>query len=299
MTMALRALNRSSASGVGPALPRSVAAALATLVLVASAWGVERFPPPDFGPGYSFPASSQTAPRAGWMAWLDMAVLLGALVMAALIAHRWRSRRMMLWLTVFSLLYFGFYRKGCVCPIGAIQNVSQAIFDPTHATPFVVLFFFTAPLAFALLVGRVFCGGVCPLGAMQDLALIREVRVPRRLEDGLGLLRHFYLGAAVLFAATGAGYLICRYDPFVSFFRFSGRFHIWVWSAAILGLSTFIGRPYCRFLCPYGAVLGLLSRFSWKRVTIAPDRCVVCSLCRDACPFGAIRPAEEEEEAAR
>jgi polyferredoxin len=68
---------------------------------------------------------------------------------------------------------------------------------------------------------------------------------------------------------------------------------------AVLVLSTFIGRPYCRFLCPYGVLLGWLSRLSWSGVTITPDECVVCRLCEDACPFGAIEPAnavKEDEE---
>jgi len=51
----------------------------------------------------------------------------------------------------------------------------------------------------------------------------------------------------------------------------------------------FIGRPYCRFLCPYGVVLRLLARGSWKKVKIAPDKCINCRLCERSCPFGAIQ----------
>ena len=50
----------------------------------------------------------------------------------------------------------------------------------------------------------------------------------------------------------------------------------------------FIGRPYCRYLCPYGALLAILSRFSWHGVTITPDEELDCGLCIDACPFGSI-----------
>ena len=73
--------------------------------------------------------------------------------------------------------------------------------------------------------------------------LLKPLRVPRWLDQALGLLRYFYLGLAVLFAAMGAAYVICRYDPFVSFFRMSARFEIWIWSGAVLGLSLFVGRP--------------------------------------------------------
>ncbi|HUT26126.1 MAG TPA: 4Fe-4S binding protein [Sumerlaeia bacterium] len=277
-------------------LLRACLVLLCLLPAIAST-GVEYFsPPPDLGEGYTYPESYQAEPRAGWLAWVDTFALTVALTLAALIALRWRRRRAMVWLSVASLLYFGFYRKGCVCPIGAIQNVARALFDTTYVLPWVVLAFFAFPLLFALLFGRVFCSGVCPFGALQDLALLKPVRVPRWLDEGLSLLRYFYLGLAVFLAAMGAGYFICRYDPFVSFFRMSGRFHIWVWSGAVVLLSFFVGRPYCRYLCPYGALLGMLSRFAVKRATITPDRCVACGLCADACPFGAIREGEEDAQ---
>ena len=117
----------------------------------------------------------------------------------------------------------------------------------------------------------------------------------------MSYLRYVYMGLAIFFATMGAGYLICKYDPFVGFFRMAARFDIWVWSIAILLTSLVIGRPYCRYLCPYGALLGIVSRFSLWRVTVTPDRCIVCGLCREACPYGAIReadviPGQEETE---
>ena len=220
---------------------------------------------------------------------MDAAVLLAALGLASyLVLHR-RSRKAIFVLMLSSLVYFGFWRNGCVCPIGSIQNVVLSIFDPEYAIPAAVLIFFLAPLVFTLFFGRTFCAAVCPLGAVQDLVLLRPVAIPGWLESGLRLFAYVYLGLAVLFAATGSAFLICRYDPFVSFFRVTGNAGILVLGVCFLLVGIFVGRPYCRFICPYGSILRQLSRLSRWRVTITPDECVKCRLCEDSCPFGAIR----------
>ena len=131
----------------------------------------------------------------------------------AYLVHTKRRRLYVFLLMLCSLIYFGFYRKGCVCAIGAIQNVSLGFFDASYAIPLSVLAFFLLPLVFTLFFGRVFCGGVCPLGAIQDLFLIKPIPVPFWLRQALSLLAYLYLGAAVLFAAMGSAFIICEYDP--------------------------------------------------------------------------------------
>ena len=261
--------------------------ALALLVCT-GAWAAQRFPPPEFESDYHMPTMTEPGPRPAWQEAADVGVMFAALCVAAWLALRKRSRRGIAWLSVFSLAYFGFYRGGCVCPIGAIQDVTLAIWDSTYALPFTVALLFALPLLFALLFGRVFCGGVCPLGAIQDVVLIKPLPLPKWLEEGLRVLPFVYLGAAVLFAATDTMFIICRYDPFVSFFRLSGPLHLLILGGCFLFVSAFVGRPYCRFVCPYGALLSLFSRWTWRRLSTTPDECVVCSLCEDACPFGAI-----------
>ncbi|MEP0842087.1 MAG: 4Fe-4S binding protein [Phycisphaerae bacterium] len=245
----------------------------------------------DIGGGYVTPPVQNPAPRAGWWAAVDLAALAVALGAAGWIVLARRSRRWLAVLTIACLAYFGFYREGCVCPIGAIQNVAVALTDPAYAVPWVVLAFFFLPLIVALLFGRVFCGGVCPLGGIQDLVLLRPVNVPRRLDQALGLLKYVYLVLAVGFAvrpAASRDFIICRFDPFVGFFRMAGPGYMLMIGGALLVLGMFVGRAYCRYLCPYGALLALLSRLSWRGVTITPDKELDCGLCSEACPFGAI-----------
>lgn len=258
------------------------------LLLAAPGLAAERFPPPEFETEYAMPPTHVESGEAATWETIDTVALAAALGLAAWLSLVRRSRRGLVWLGIASLAYFGFWREGCVCAIGATQNVALALFDPAYTLPLPVLLFFFLPLLFALLGGRSFCGAVCPLGAIQDVVLVRPVRVPTGLDHALRLLPHVYLGLAVLLAATGAAFIICEYDPFVAFFRLSGSFNMLVLGGSLLVVGAFVGRPYCRYLCPYGVLLSLTSRLSRSRVRITPDRCVQCRLCEDSCPFGAI-----------
>ena len=287
-------------------------AILVVLFLSAVATGQQRFSvPTEFDTGYEKPSTDFPSAQPDVMQYVDIAALAVALGASAFLALRLRSRRGLFVLMLLSLVYFGFWRGGCVCPIGAIQNVTLAIFDSGYTVPLAILVFFMLPLVFTLLFGRSFCAAVCPLGAVQDVVLIRPVKVPSWLAQALELLAYAYLGLAVLLAATGSAFIICQYDPFVSLFRLIpvgrwaeslarkempggtfgivGRTDLLILLGSFLIISAFVGRPYCRFLCPYSVILRLLSRVSRWRVTITPDECIQCRLCEDSCPFGAIQ----------
>jgi formate hydrogenlyase subunit 6/NADH:ubiquinone oxidoreductase subunit I len=256
---------------------------------------VERFPKPDFKSGYVRPVPTAPEPRALGYEYLDVLVLLGALSLASYFALKTRSRKHIFLLMVFSLIYFGYWREGCVCSIGSIQNMTIALFDSSYAIPLVVVAFFVFPLLFTLFFGRTFCAAVCPLGAIQDVVVMKHSKVPRWLSEVLGLFPYIYLGLAILFAANGAGFIICQYDPFVGFFRFGAEFNMVVFGASLLILGTVVARPYCRFLCPYGVLLKWMSRLSKKHVSITPTECTNCRLCEASCPFDAIDKPDEAE----
>ncbi|MBN2293790.1 MAG: 4Fe-4S binding protein [Pirellulales bacterium] len=270
--------------------------AIVLLAMIAgSAYGVERFPPPDFS-DHQLPAGHTPERTTVWYYMhtagviFDIAMLTAMLAGATYFAHFRRSRRGLFVLAIVALAYFGFWREGCICAIGSIQNVSLALFDPDYAIPLLAVAFFVLPLVFTLFVGRTFCAAVCPLGAIQELVAVRSVKVPAWLDQTLGLFRYIYLGLGVALAATGTAFVICRYDPFVGFFRMSAGIDMLVFGGALILLGVFVGRPYCRYLCPYGAILSPLARLSKFRVRVTPDDCIGCRLCEDVCPYGAIRP---------
>lgn len=262
-------------------------------------FAINRFPKPEFESGHVQPETVTPAPRALIFEYIDVFVLIAALSFITWLILKKRSRKGVFWMSVFTILYFGLYRQGCVCSVGSIQNVSLAFFKDNYSIPVTALLFFVIPLLYTLFFGRTFCAGVCPLGAIQDIFAFRPMPIKAWLEKVLGIIPFMYLALAVLYSATGTDFVICRYDPFVGFYRQEATFFMFMLGTMFLLIGVFIARPYCRFLCPYGALLNLVSRFSFWHMTITPAKCINCKLCESSCPFGAINmpaPVKEKEK---
>jgi len=256
--------------------------------MILNIFAIQRFPKPEFEHGYKVPTTQLPISRSIAFEYMDVFVLLATLSLVTWFVHKKRSRKGVLVMTLFSMIYFGFYRKGCVCSVGSIQNITLGLFHNNYQVPVPVIAFFMLPLIFTLFYGRTFCAGVCPLGAIQDIVAIRPMKIKNWIQTTLGIFPFIYLGLGILYAATGTDFIICRYDPFIGIYRFNAPFMMVVIGAALLLIGIFIARPYCRFLCPYGILLNIFSRISRKHVTITPSNCISCRLCENSCPYGAI-----------
>ncbi len=254
----------------------------------------QRFPKPEFESGYTLPSPTTPEPRSISLEYFDVIVLIAVLALASLFILKYRSRKGIFWLSVFSLIYFGFYRDGCICAIGAIQNVALSISDPNYTISLTALSFFLVPLIATLFFGRTFCAAACPLGAIQDLVILKPISMPAWLRKTLGIIPFIYLGLAVLYAVTKTDFIICRYDPFIGIFRMNAQFHMVVLGISFLLIGLFVARPYCRFLCPYGVLLNWVSRFSKWHLSITPAHCTRCRQCTTSCPFDAIEEPVKE-----
>ncbi|OCW96035.1 4Fe-4S ferredoxin [Macellibacteroides sp. HH-ZS] len=162
--------------------------------------------------------------------------------------------------------------------------------DNTYTLPLSVLLFFILPVLFAFLFGRVFCAGVCPFGALQELVNIKNYRLPKAFTTVLGMMPWFYLIFALLYAVTRSSFIICRFDPFVGIFRLGGDIGMITCGIILLIMAMFTGRPFCRFFCPYGALLSIFSSVSIWKIKLTDKPCINCELCHNACPVDAIRP---------
>jgi NosR/NirI family nitrous oxide reductase transcriptional regulator len=269
---------------------------LLSLPLPVSAQSADRFPRPEFQKAYKAPPLQKPAPRSVWLEYFDVVVLVAMLSAAAYYSLKVVSRKAIFILSVVAVLYFGFYREGCVCPIGSIQNVAQGLGPTGYAVPGMVMLLFLLPLIFSLFVGRVFCASVCPLGAAQEMVIIKPIDIPKGVKHFLGLMPYVYLGTGAVLAYMGADYIICRWDPFIGFFRMGANFNMFIWGGLVLAIGTVVARPYCRFLCPYSVLLKWTSFLSKWHLKTTPTECIQCRLCESSCPFDHLhRPTLEKE----
>lgn len=199
-------------------------------------------------------------------------------------------------LLVVSLIMTGFYLGGCPCPVGAwyyLLSANKDIFG-------LVLLLLLIPFVFALFRGRIFCGWMCPIGAIQELLKAKNINWEFAPGTDKLLRKLKYLLLIVFSLATlwtGINYW-SHFEPFKSLFNFSGTTISIVLLIIVLGWSIVLGRPFCRYFCPLGAILALTSRFSLAKIAPASSKCVHCGICvkSHCCPTSAIEMNVQDKD---
>ncbi len=185
-----------------------------------------------------------------------------------------------------------------LCPFGAVVSFYKLITTGTfvskiHASAMVL---FAATLFLSILFGPVFCGWVCPLGTVQQwvsglgkkLGLYGRVRLPKKLDHTLRYLRYGVLLWVLYVTAVSGQLIFANYDPYYALFNFwSGEVALSAIAILILTLvlSLFIQRPWCKYLCPFGALLGFTNKFRLLGIKRNPNTCISCHKCTHACPM--------------
>ncbi len=189
------------------------------------------------------------------------------------------------------------------CPIGSLQATLNA------REYRLSLYVAGLLVVFGTLLGRFVCGFLCPFGLVQDLLFkIPFVRKIRKLpgEKGLRWLRFVFLAIFVILLPmfvidiTGLGEpWFCKFIcpagtleggvPLVllnSAMRGAAGF-LFKWKLLILIItllsSIVIYRPFCRYVCPLGAIYGIFNKISFYRIKIDTEKCTKCGACQKAC----------------
>jgi polyferredoxin len=189
------------------------------------------------------------------------------------------------------------------CPLGGVESLPTLLAEGNLLCSLAVtnLFVLGAVLLATLALKRAFCGYACPIGAISEwtgrlgrLLRLPRLRIPRRLDAALSLLPYLLL-AVVLYFTWRTGELVLRgYDPCYALIgRHGADITAWAYvvSAAVLLASLLVSLPFCRWLCPFAAVLSPISRLSPARIARAEETCVECGECGEACPMG-LHPEE-------
>lgn len=205
------------------------------------------------------------------------------------------------------------YRANCElwCPFGGVEALY------TYATEGNMLcslgtsnfFILGGVLLSVVLLRRAFCGYMCPIGTISEwlgglgrrLGLARA-KVPTGLDKGLSLLKYGVL-VIVLTVTWQAGELLFRgYDPcYALISRHGADITHWAYvvAGAVVVVSLFVSVPFCRWFCPFAAVLAPFSRMAIARVRRDEEACTSCGQCSRRCPMAIPVDSMQEVTVAR
>jgi polyferredoxin len=186
-------------------------------------------------------------------------------------------------------------------PIASLMNLKywMATGDVPRIHP-AGMFLLLAFVGISFLLRKSFCSWLCPVGTVSEWLwragrsiFRRNFQLPKWADVGLRSLKYILLAlfiyavasmpAAAIRSFLDGPYGVISDVKMLNFFR-----HMSFAAAAVVGalalLSVFHQNFWCRFLCPYGALLGLVARFSPARIRRAPELCIDCARCAKACP---------------
>jgi polyferredoxin len=232
---------------------------------------------------------------------LDLA-LLAAFVALALVSFFRKSVRLKYITLAAAVGYMGFVKSRLVSVVDlfAVADLNLPVFKYNLA--WYLLSFFV--LASTVLWGRLYCGRICAFGALTQLMDTvvpprLRVEVPIKLEQRANWIKYGLLVAVLGYFIATRDVSVYRYvEPFWMFSLF-GTTPMWIGLAVLLLATVFVRNLYCRFLCPVGALLGVISKLTVFKIKRWSE-CNTCKICEKTCEWGAIRgPKIIESECVR
>lgn len=191
-------------------------------------------------------------------------------------------------------------------PISSLMNVYYFFLTgEIHQAHPAGFFIFMAIIAVSFVFGKAFCSWICPVGLLSELIgdfgekiekklFKKKIKLPAIFDyplRGIKYLLLFFLVYVIFFNMTAFSLRVFLDSPYnvlsdvkmFYFFADISKFSLIVISV-LFGLSVLIRNFWCRYLCPYGALLGVFSLLSPNKIKRNEISCIDCSLCAKACP---------------
>ncbi len=221
-----------------------------------------------------------------------------------------RSERFHFWFRIgflsFTLFFLGWYANAQLSVVNVLAFISAALSGFSWSAflmdPLIFILWFSVAASMLFWGRGVFCGWLCPFGALQELTnriaklcRIPQIEVPWGLHERLWPIKYvIFLG---LFGVSLYSLALAEHysevEPFKTaiILKFQRNWPFVLYAAVLLGVGLFVERFYCRYLCPLGAALAIPARlrmFNWlKRYRECGNPCQRCAV---ECPVKAIHP---------
>jgi NosR/NirI family nitrous oxide reductase transcriptional regulator len=218
-------------------------------------------------------------------------LLLTAFFTFAYISFRRKSVPLKYATLVASVVYMGFYKSSLISIVDVFRVVQADL--PLFRSTLTWYLLAGVTVVSTVLFGRFYCGRVCAFGALtqlMDAVLPSRLRfdVPQALEQRAAWIKFGLLGAVLTYFLVTKDITVYRLvEPFWMF-TMVGSTPMWVGLGLLLTASVFVRNVYCRFLCPVGATLGIISNITVFKIKRWSE-CSTCRLCQKTCQWGAIQ----------
>ena len=230
-------------------------------------------------------------PPWGETPWQKVGLLL--FILAGCMTAFFTKRATIRWLTLLlTFIYLGFIDGGFVSVSHLVNIIKLGPAFLLSNLPLLLIFSFT--VVTTLLWGRLFCSSLCPFGALQDF-ITRfgpsrwRLRAPQAIHDKTIYLKYLILLMILTGAIVAEQISLFQYfEPFGTLFFLDGTVAMFSILIGFIIACFMVPRFYCRYACPLGAALGVVSLVSLWRIRRVPQ-CEFCIVCEQACPTGAIR----------
>ena len=219
----------------------------------------------------------------------------------------WKSFRYLFLIWV--LIWLGFYAGGQITIISLLTWLTapyhKTSWDVLLSDPLLVSLMLFVIVSFVLWGRGIFCGWLCPFGALQELLAkfakfmrVKQIQISHRAHQVLWPIKYFLLFGliGIAFYSTSSLNYATEIEPFKTAIsmKFNREWYFVAYAIVLLFIGLFIERFFCRFLCPLGAVMAIGGKLRIFETLKRRKECgSPCKLCSNECPINAIKPSGE------